>query len=367
MLLRVRAHRILNSAGNPTVEVSAGGFVASVPSGTSKGRHEAQLLGFRESVQYINKLKEIKIGSLQDIEAFEKNHEASKANILPVSLAFLKALAAGKKKAVWQLLGKKQKPLLINKIIGGGLHAKGGPEFQEFLAIPTSLSLTKNLGAAYTMHEEIGRALNVSGRDLEGGWAAKVDNYTALRTLQRAADRVKANTGVNVRLGVDIAASSFYKDGTYNYGEKKYDPSKQIDFVLGLIKEFDLLYVEDPMHEDDFEGFAEIRKSAKDSMICGDDLTVTNPERLETANKYGSVNSVIVKHNQIGYLYRLKQFSDGAKRYKYDRVVSHRSQETNDDVISDICVGLGCKYMKIGLFGGERVAKINRLLEIFGE
>lgn len=347
-----------------------GTFTSSAPSGTSKGSHEAQFAGADTSIRLIKKMRRIhEIHSIRDIEKYEEENSHSGANTLALSFALLKALAADKRKEVWQLFGSKQKPLLLNKIIGGGLHvgSNGFPEFQEFLAIGTSDSILKNLEAAYKMHSYVSKKLKVSGRDLEGGLVAKTDNVSALRVMQEAAEHVYSETGVKIELGVDFAASSFYRNGKYVYSHKKLSRAKQIDFVLDLIKKFDLFYVEDPVEENDFEGFAEIKRRAKDSMICGDDLTVTDHIRLMVAKEKSSVNSVIVKPNQVGYLYKLNKFIQKAKGYGYKMVISHRSQETNDDILADLGVGLGCQYMKIGIFGGERVAKINRLLKIFGE
>jgi len=365
------AKRIINSAGNPAIEASVatnkGIFSSSIPSGTSKGKHEVNFIGIEGSIKVIDKIKNPEINSISDIEKLEKKYEHLKANTLPLSLALLKALAAERKKEVWQLLGSKQKPLMLNKVIGGGLHAKGGPEFQEFLAVGMSNSLSKNLEAAYAVDKEVGKKLDEHGRDLEGGWVIKTDNHSALVTLQNAVDKVKSEYGFKVRLGIDVAASSFYKKDNYVYKSKSLNREKQIDFILDIIKEFKPLYVEDPLQEDDFDGFAEIKKAAKKTMICGDDLIVTNPIRLTIAKEKNSINSVIVKPNQVGYLYKLNQFIEKVKRYKYDMVISHRSQETDDDILADLGVGYGCQFMKIGLFGGERVAKINRLLKIFNE
>lgn len=365
------ARRIFNSAGKPAVEVSVltddGIFTSSVPSGTSKGSHEAKFADVEHSIKTIKKMHVPEVNSILDIESFERQNSRSGANMLALSFALLKALAASKNKEVWQLLGQKQKPLMLNKIIGGGLHAKSSLEFQEFLAIGTSNSIAKNLDAAYVMDDYVGKKLKVSGRDLEGGWVVNTDNVSAIRVMQDAADYTKSQTGVRVKLGLDIAASSFYKNGNYVYKNKKLNKEKQIDFVIGLISKFNLLYVEDPLHEEDFDGFAKISKHAKKAMICGDDLIVTDPARLLIAKEKSAVNSVIVKPNQVGYLYKLNKFIHRTREYGYNMVISHRSQETDDDLLADLCVGYGCGYMKIGIFGSERLAKINRLLKIFNE
>jgi enolase len=373
--LKVRtfeARRIFNSAGKPSVEVSVltedGVFTSSVPHGTSTGSHEAKFADIERSVALIKKMRVPDINAIIDIESFERKNSKSGANMLALSLALLKALAASRKKEVWQLLSSnKREPLLLCKIIGGGVHANSGLEFQEFLAIGTSKSLAKNLEAAYAMDEYVGKNLHVHGRDLEGGWVVNTDNARALKVMRDAAKYAKSKTGVTVRLGVDIAASSFYKNGKYVYSHKTLSREEQIEFVLDLIKEFKLLYVEDPLQENDFKGFAKIKRYAKKAMICGDDLLTTNPARLEIAHKKNAVNSVIVKPNQVGYLYKLNKFIQKSREYGYNMVVSHRSQETSDDIIADLCVGFGCGYMKIGIFGSERLAKINRLLQIFKE
>jgi len=371
----VKARKILNSAGIFSVEVELftddESFVASVPEGTSKGKHEAKRLPPEVAITKINgdvskKLKKTKIESLSDILKFEKQIKKFGSNVtLAISFALLKALAKSKRCEPWQLFTKKKKiPKPLNVILGGGKHAgEDSPTFQEFLLLGTHADFKKNIEQNLQAHEQVNKEYSPSGKDLEGGWVMDVDNETALKILSHA--------NKNSKIGIDCAASSFYNTKTKFYEYKnghKLSREAQIDFVIKLQKEFCLCYIEDPLHEEDFEGFAILtKKLGKSVLIIGDDLFTTNPERLKKGISIGACNGCIVKPDQIGSLTDVIKFVELAKKHKYTPVISHRSGETDDDILADLAVGLEIPIIKIGIVGGERISKINRLLKISGE
>ena len=380
----ITARKILNSISNYTLEVSVktekGLFKASVPSGTSKGKYEVKdyIGGIDTAVKNVNTkvkriIKKTKFSSLKDILAFEEKTSKFGGNTtLAISYALLKALAAEKKIPVWKLFTKKKTiPLLLNKMIGGGEHAgRESPTFQEFLVMQKLKNVDKNV----KLFKKIKSDWQPLGRDLEGGWVLNISDEKALKILREYDKKSK--------VGVDIAASTFYKDGKYSYKKilpvKKNgtiampklskDSTEQMAFVEHLAEKYDIYYIEDPFQEDNFRSFAELTKRiGKNKLIVGDDLFVTNPERLKKGAKLGAANACIVKPNQIGSISKTIEFVKLAKKYGYTTIISHRSQETNDSILSDIAVGLQIPIMKIGISGGERVSKINRLFEIEGE
>lgn len=372
----IEVRKILNSVGKPTIEATVrtkdGTFSASTAVGTSAGKHEFAPRSIDESIAVLKKIKQLELGSREELIKFEKTLEKKKVNSLSLIFAILKAFSASEGEQLWENLGSKQKPYLLHKIIGGGRHATAAlpgvksTEFQEFLIAVKTNSMSKNFGIASRVHQLVGNQIKTRYLDLEGGWVSTSNNEETLKLLRSVVDRVKHETGARIEIGVDVAASEFYKNGNYCYKTGKRSKSKQIDFIKRLVDKYNLEYVEDPLQEDDFSGFAKLTKATK-VKICGDDLVTTNPKRLEMAHKKKALNTVIVKPNQIGYFYKLLDFVEIAKKYKYTLVMSHRSQETSDDTLADLCVGFGCKYMKIGLFGDERLSKIKRLFKIFGD
>jgi enolase len=189
-----------------------------------------------------------------------------------------------------------------------------------------------------------------------------------LKIVSKACKEVSAELEIECRPCLDVAASSFYdpkKDVyVYSIGGKKRDVGEQLEFMLHLIKEYNLAYVEDPFDEDDYDSFAELTKKSKDCLICGDDLFVTNSTRLAKGIKMGAGNSLIIKTNQIGTLTDAWGTTKMAKRAGYVPVMSHRSGETTDTHLAHLAVGLSCPVIKCGVLHGERVAKINELIRI---
>jgi enolase len=224
------------------------------------------------------------------------------------------------------------------------------------------------------VHEKIGAMLRkadpnfTGGRGDEGAWAPNIENEEALKIVVKACDEVSDELGIEVRACLDVAASSFYdpkkKVYVYSMEGKKRDSGEQLEFMLHLIEEYNLAYVEDPFDEDDYESFAELTKKSKNCLISGDDLFVTNRERLCKGIDMGAGNSLIIKTNQIGTLSDAWETTKIAKRAGYVPVMSHRSGETPDAHLAHLAVGFSCPVIKCGVLHGERIAKINELIRI---
>lgn len=365
----VRACEILASSGNPTIEIEvrtdAGTVAASVPAGTSTGRYEVKPFAgsVSSSIKAFNsglhQVLGLDVNTVEDVLSVEKKIEClipavGGNSVLCLSYALLRAIDSD----VYKLFSCSTIPYQVCNIIGGGKHAKG-TEFQEFHAIPITERYPESMAASTNVHTMVGDILASGKVGLEGAWVSKVGNEKSIEVLKRGCETVSDETGVEIDLGIDVAASSFYNGGKYVYGDKKLDGGEQVDYILELIRKFGLRYVEDPLHEDDFEGFAELQKKTK-CMVVGDDLFATDTSRIRPV-----CTGAIVKPNQVGAIYRVIDFIKALKKYKMEAVMSHRSQETMDPMISDLAVGLGTRYIKVSVFGKERVAKMRRLGEIY--
>jgi len=221
------------------------------------------------------------------------------------------------------------------------------------------------------VHRILGKKLkerfpNISiGLGDEKAWIAPMDDIEAIELLVEAIDEVKSEYGFEIKPALDLAASSFYKDGKYVYRNGAKSREEQIEFVENLVKDYGIYIVEDPLEEEDFEGFAELtRRVGHLAYIVGDDLFVTNVKRIEMGVKMGSANAVLIKPNQIGTLTDTVRAIKFAKENGYATVISHRSGETCDNSIAHIGVAFGCEFIKSGAIGGERTAKLNELIRI---
>ena len=364
----IQIQKILTSAGKPTVQISVNGFSASVPFGTSAGKHEVNAFGgtVDSSIDFFKKevkpqIMGMEFENLADVFSIEKQLQGfiPKIGGNPV-LCLSYALLRNIDKDVYKVFGTNSIPYQVCNIIGGGKHGKG-TEIQEFLAIPMTKDYPKSMEASAKVHKLVGEKLKAENVGLEGAWISKIGNEKSLEILKQVADSVSQELKFDIKLGLDVAASEFYENGKYVYHDKKLDTGEQIEFMLDLIKRFNLHYVEDPLDEDDFEGFAELQKKTN-SMVVGDDLFTTNDSRLKPVCK-----AAIVKPNQIGMMYRVVDFMEALKRYGMTAVISHRSQETDDQMLADLAVGLGTPYIKVSVRGGVRVAKMERIKQIYKE
>ncbi|MCK4435468.1 enolase, partial [Candidatus Bathyarchaeota archaeon] len=228
--------------------------------------------------------------------------------------------------------------------------------------------------ANVTFHRKVGEDLRktkstfTSGRSDEGAWIADITNDEALDLMTQACFDVSDELGFQCRVGVDIAASSLWnpEEKCYDYSHErvKRTPEEQVEYVSEMIDAHNLIYVEDPFHEEDFENFASLTKSTKDCLICGDDLFVTNVERLKLGIKKGAANSIIIKPNQIGTLTAAWQAAKKARESLYAPVVSHRSGDTVNAEIAHLAVAFHCPIIKTGVIEGARIAKIDELIRI---
>ena len=257
----------------------------------------------------------------------------------------------------------------MSNVLGGGAHAIGGTDIQEYLVTSFDNDVNTAIETNAAVHKEVAKILKEKFPDIalgkgdEGAWVAPLENVEALELVTKAVDNVQKETGVEVRTGLDVAASEFYKNGKYVYKEQTLTPEEQVDFMLGLIEEYDLHSVEDPLDQNDFESWASLTDQT-DSLIIGDELYVTNSERLKEGIEKKSTNSILIKPNQIGTLTDTIKAVEMAKGAEMATVISHRSGETTDTSIAHLGVAFESHAIKTGIMGGERIAKLNELVRI---
>ena len=393
------AREILDSRGNPTVEVdvflSDGSFGrASVPSGASTGSNEALELrdggirylgkGVLKAVSHVNDIiRPLLLGNdvckLEEIDNLmiscdgTSNKERLGANaILGVSLACLKAAACSKKVPLYKFLGEeKELPLAMMNILNGGAHADNNLDFQEFMIIPHADSFKERLRIGSEVFHTLKSILKSKGYHTgvgdEGGFAPDLkDNYEALDLICQAIEEASYVKGKDVSLALDVAASEFYKDGFYFIDGEKYSFTELVKYYEDLINKYPIVSIEDPVWEGDFEGFQKLTLLLGDKVqLVGDDLFVTNKKYLEKAYKMRAGNAILLKANQIGTVTETLETIKCAKKWGYKTIISHRSGETDDSFIAHFAVGLGLGQIKTGsLCRMDRVCKYNELLRI---
>jgi len=383
IIKRVSAKKILDSRKEKTILVSiktshGRNFSASAPNGKSTGKHEIKSYkkGLEEDINVIKKFSDYfseerieKLDDLRRIEDIVDGHIGANT-LFAFESAILKAMAKEQKKQVWELIENKIKnkksPRLVGNCIGGGKHSKEvsgkKPEFQEFLLIPNSKSARESFEANRKKKEEIEYLL----KDFDKKFKGKKNDEDAWMTSLNEKEVLDILKKIKLPLGLDVAASSFYKRKKYHYNNPlfKRDIEEQLFYLSNLIKNFGLFYIEDPFEEEDFESFSKLLKKTPDSLIVGDDLTVTNHKRLKKAISMNSINAIIVKPNQCGSLLEVKRVCELAKENNIKIVFSHRSGETKEDILADLAFGFQADFFKCGITGKEREAKIKRLIEI---
>ena len=394
----ITARKVFNSRGQETIEVdvitTAGFGRASAPAGASRGKAEAVPYPEGGVDAAIRKVEEIIVPELigmngdeqetidlllREIDGTEDFRNIGGNTACALSLATAEAAAFSYGIPLFQhlagtLVGKLPHPL--GNVLGGGKHALGkAPDIQEFLALPIKVDRFSDAAKANVMvHQRVRSLLEkadatfTGGRGDEGAWAPSVRNEEALEIVARACKEVSGEMGVECRAGLDVAASTLWKpkEGCYVYAVEgvKRDAGEQLDFLLRLINDYNLVYVEDPFHEEDFEGFRELTKKVRNCLICGDDLFVTNRERLARGIRAGAANAIIIKINQVGTLTDAWNATEMAKKAGYTPIMSHRSGETTDAHLAHLAVAFYCPIIKVGVVGGERAAKINELIRI---
>lgn len=398
-ICNVYAREILDSRGNPTVEVEVSlesGIkgIASVPSGASTGKREALELRDNDSNRYHGKgvLKAVsnvnniikplimgmdasKINEIDSIMIREDNSE-NKSNLganamLGVSLATLKADAMDNNKELYEYLGNEYSmPRCMMNILNGGVHANNNLDFQEFMIIPSKNEYKENLRMGSEIFNTLKRVLKdknlLCGVGDEGGFAPLIsDAREALELISMAISESGYTLGEDVFIGLDVAASELYHDGVYIIEGKDYSSQELVSYYKSLIYDYHIISIEDGMAEDDYEGWKLMTKELSDIQLVGDDLFVTNKSLLEDGIKMGIANAILIKPNQIGTVSEMLDTIKLAKRNNYNTIISHRSGETEDNYIADFAVGLNLGQIKTGsLSRGERTSKYNRLLRI---
>jgi enolase len=398
----VIARKIKDSRHEETIEVEVlsedGKFIASSPSGKSKGKHEASAFSYRGidfSIAVINEIgKKLASGiSLNDFDDLIKverivrkvdktaNFSLIGANALyALESALLKAVAASYGLELWQLFCEKPKhfPKPLGNCIGGGKHLKQETktDFQEFLLMPK----TKHFFDAYFINLQgykFAKQLLLE-RDRryenkltdENALGTTLSNEEALDLLSDVRKMIKEKFDVDVIIGLDLAASGFWHNGYYWYKnpEKKRDKQQQISYLIDLVKKYNISYLEDPLEEEDFSGFSQLLRELKKwklpCVVVGDDLTATQFSRVERAIQEKSINALIIKPNQNGSLLETKRIVDYAKDNKITPIISHRSGETLDNTIAHLAVGWQIPIIKTGILGKERFAKLHEILHI---
>ena len=404
-IIDIQAREILDSRGNPTVEVDVvleDGSVgrASVPSGASTGAYEAVEMRDGDFGRYEGKgvLKAVDAVNLDIFDALTGANSADQAgidkqlidldgtlnkgrlganSILGVSMAVARAAAASAEMSLWRYLGGVHAhilPVPMMNIINGGAHADNALDVQEFMVMPVGAS---HFADGLRMGAEIFHALRklLSEASLstavgdEGGFAPAVNSTDeAIGYIMKAIDRAGYKPGDDVMIALDAAASEFRVDGKYNLaGEKRLLTTEQMnDLWQELSGSYPIVSIEDPLHEDDWEGFKVLTSAIGDAVqVVGDDLYVTNPERLSRGISEASGNAILIKVNQIGTLTETLQAIDMAQKAGFGVIISHRSGETEDSFIADLAVATNAGQIKTGsLSRSDRLAKYNQLLRI---
>jgi len=394
----IHARKVFNSRGMDTIEVDVstyGGFGSvGAPAGKSTGKFEVVSYpkgGVSKAIELVAKLVTPKLIGLnadeqeaidQLLHEIDGTSDFSKIGgntAYALSLAVAEAAASSHGIPLFQHLGgviATDLPHPLGNVLGGGKHAGGrAPDIQEFLAIPVKANSFREAAQSNMLvHRAVRKRIEkvddsfAGGKGDEGAWAPNLGNDEALEIVYSSCEDVSDELGVEVRAALDVASCSLWDARTEKYlyardGVER-DQGEQIEYIRELIEKYRLVYVEDPLDEDDFEGFAELLQGVKDCLICGDDLFTTNIERLSKGLRLGSANSIIIKPNQIGTLTDAFKAVKLAKSAGYVSVLSHRSGETVDVHPAHLAVGFGCPIIKTGVIGGERIAKIDELLRI---
>lgn len=400
---QVEARKILDSRGNPTIEVDVkvsaidndetGYGRGAAPSGASRGVHEVVAFPDQNVENSVNGLE----SNLSEIEGLEvsgfseidkKMEELDGTDnlrniggnaIVALSMATSKAVADLNCRPLFKDIkdGGYNLPYPLGNVLGGGEHAGStAPDIQEFLSLPVGAESFESAAFANAkVHQRVKEKAEkadkafTGGKSDEGAWAPNISDEKGLDIVAKACEEISDELGFEIRPGLDVAASELYDSemGKYVYGRenKEIDTGDQIDLMVDYIEKYDLKYVEDPIQEEDFDAFSQITSEVGDQcLICGDDLYVTNVSRIQKGMEIDAANAVLIKPNQIGTLSATKKAVDMSIDNDCIPVISHRSGETTDHTISHLAVAFDCPIIKTGVVGGERIAKLNELIRI---
>ncbi len=385
----IELRTIIDSRGNLTVEAdihTPGGFGRSAaPSGASTGTLEAKVKPPKEAVEYaVQNVIPALIGldagdqqgfdeQLRDIDGTANFAEIGANIAVALSLANAKAASSSMGVALFRYLGGafvNEMPLPLGNVIGGGAHAANSTEIQEFLVVPGDATdaeeaVLANAAVHRNVRELLAKHGKSCGKGDEGAWAPQIDDALAFELIAEATGIVADEMNISVDMGIDVAASQMWNGEGYTYREKVRTTEDQIVYIAELIDSYDLVYVEDPLHEDDFDGFAELTSQVGDRcLVCGDDIFVTQVERIHQGIEMNAANCVLIKPNQVGTLTDTFDAVRLSHTRGLDTVMSHRSGETTDTTIAHLATAFSCIFLKCGIVGGERIAKLNELIRI---
>ena len=397
----IKAREILDSRGNPTIEVDIildNGKMAraSVPSGASTGSKEALELrdndlsrymgkGVLKAVKNVNILKEYLIGmetgnqkeldnKLIKLDGTDSKSKYGANAILGISLAYLKASSLDKNIPLYKYVGSNYSmPKAMMNILNGGAHADNDLDFQEFMIVPNAETFSKRLQIGSEVFHTLKKVLEKEGYQTavgdEGGFAPNIKtNEEALDFIIKGIKEAGYEPSKDVNIALDVAASEFYKDGIYYLkgAGLKLTTDELIDYYQTLLDKYPIISIEDPLDENDWQGFQKMTKIYGDKIsIVGDDLFVTNKKYLQKGIDMKVANAILIKINQIGTITETLETINLAKENGYKTIISHRSGETEDTSIASLAVGLNLGYIKTGsLSRTDRICKYNELLRI---
>lgn len=396
----VQGRILYNSRGSKTIEVdiiSDNQHLGRVcaPSGASVGKFEAVSFPNNNPETSLKILNEntgkfigIESSDLKAIhDVLKKLDGTDNYSVIGGGLAFAVTIASmdsaakSENQPLFKILSSEASfkfPFPIGNILGGGAHAgPGTPDIQEILVCATGAkTIQESIDTNFAVHKELRQVLLkedpnfTNGRGDEGGWAPKINNEKALELSSKAIENLGFTVGKEVSLGVDFASSTQWNEEkqkyVYNRAGFENTSSEQIDFASEIIEKYKLIYAEDAVHEEAFKDMAELTARFPNTLITGDDLTVTNKNILSKAIESKSCNAAILKVNQAGSLYDALEFAKMANENNIRLITSHRSGEATDSQISHIGIATNSKMLKVGVVGGERVAKLNELLRLSG-
>lgn len=391
LIRSIQLRTILDSRGNPTVEadiLTDSGFGRSAaPSGASTGLYEAKVIDLGEAIPnaYSNLIPELEGMDARDQVAFDSllreldgtsDFSVIGANVaVALSLANAKAAASSLGMELFSYLGGvfvPEMPLPLGNIIGGGAHAADATDIQEFLVVATGAEgPTQAVFANARVHRKVKDILKARGKSCgkgdEGAWAPQIGDLEAFEIIHQAIGEVSDELSMPIGMGIDVAASQMWNHENECYTDRNgtRTTADYIAYLAELVDRYELVYIEDPLHEDDFSGFADLTAQVGDRcLVCGDDLFVTNASRIAEGIEMGSANCVLIKPNQVGTLSDTFAAIHLSHVHGMDTVMSHRSGETTDSTIAHLATAFGCVFLKTGAVGGERIAKLNELIRI---
>jgi enolase len=394
----IRGRIVFNSRGSKSIEIDVvtdGKFIgrACAPSGASVGKFEAQSFPENKPEEALSMLNaninrfvglqaEDPLAVYDALKSIDKTDNYSK---IGGSVAYALSIAAVDSAAnslgipLFKLLKQSKPykfPFPLGNILGGGAHAgPGTPDLQEILACPVGAeNIVDALEMNFKLHRETRKVIEsidkrfTYGKGDEGAWAPNVNNDQALEIIENAVNNCGYTLGKDMAIGIDFASSSFWNEEKqlYDYARQgiKRDIGEQIEFENSLTHDYKLIYVEDPVHEGDFESMAVLNKKNPKTLVTGDDMLVTNAGRIREAVRYGACSGAILKVNQAGSLYEALDFAKECNKNNIKIITSHRSGESVDSHISHIAIATSSRMLKSGVLGGERIAKLNELVRL---